>query len=133
WRPPGPIRSSGAEATLPIAPDSSARMSPPGRAFSTSSIQLAARTGVQHPASLRSVTVRMLAGSGAGAEEPDDGVPDGVRDLLLVPRDGRRLRHAGLQEPHRALPPPEDLARRHVVDDEQVAALAGELGPRVVQ
>src|SRR3954452_5429925 len=71
-----------------------------------------------------------LRPGGSGRPRRDRG-PDPRRDGVLgPPRDlvgasVRRQHHDGV------LRPAEDLARRHVVDDQQVASLAGQLRPSV--
>src|SRR3954454_10634158 len=69
----------------------------------------------------------------AGAEPRRDAVPDGVRKHRLgAPRHVGAL-PGGVEDDGFVLGGAEGLAPAHVVDDQQVAALAGQLGPREVE
>src|SRR5215212_6229215 len=73
----------------------------------------------------------VLSAVRVGREEGADGVPDRVRHGLLAALGHLAGAAAGVEDRHGVACPAEDRTAGDVVDDEQVAALAGELGTRV--
>ena len=86
-----------------------------------------------HVSTARPATTRS-GPSRPASEQGQDGVPDGVRhDQLGCRADLGRVVGPPPQQVHRAVVVPEGLVGADLVDDEQVAALAGELGAGVVE
>ena len=86
-----------------------------------------------HVSTARPATTRS-GPSRPASEQGQDGVPDGVRhDQLGCRADLGRVVGPPPQQVHRAVVVPEGLVGADLVDDEQVAALAGQLGAGVVE